>query len=155
MGRKSQKTRIAEAAEMRNSGMSVDEIAKEMGVTKDSVYRFISFAIKKGLTERSYRRATDERLKFVAKVYNETHDYHAVADAAGVGYFYATELVRLSRNAGYADPHPSISGNVSCMKSVMSKSVMAWVRKQTHGDDTDMHTVGHILMDLYERELET
>ena len=58
MERKSQKTRIAEAAEMRNSGMSVDEIAEEMGVTKDSVYRFISFAIKKGLTERSYRRAT-------------------------------------------------------------------------------------------------
>ena len=44
MGRKSQKTRVAEAAEMRNSGMSVDEIAEEMGVTKDSVYRFISFA---------------------------------------------------------------------------------------------------------------
>ena len=144
-------TQVQRVADMRNAGMTTAEISEAIGKKESTVYSYLCKAIRRGLTRRISDIVDDKRLKVVADVYNATYDYHAVADAVGVGYHYATALVARARECGLADPSPSISGNTSHMKQVMPKHVLAWVRKHTEKGDEDMHTVGRMIVQLYEQ----
>ncbi len=144
-------TQIQRVADMRNAGMTTAEISEALGKKESTVYSYLHKAIRRGLTKRLSCIVDEERLIVVSDVYNATYDYHAVAKAVGVGYHYATALVARARECGLADPSPSISGNTTHMKNVMPKHVLAWVRKHTEQGEEDMHTVGRMIVQLYEQ----
>lgn len=148
--------RVKQAAQLRNEGLHVTEIAERMHISVGTANGYLSTALQAGLCGRHRAKGEDATYRKAAAIYKRVSgtlgvsaSLTAVANEMGVTRKHASSLLSKARQVGVLAPSKiKLGGEASDLNRLLDNETAAWVRSQRVDGMTDMEMVAILLNDM-------